>query len=190
MPQQAWSAKRERQYEHIEEVLEERGTPKKKAKEIAARTVNKERARKRRGEDGVQELDAGHLVGPPRRAFARARIARKAARRSSSTTRRSGWGSKAARGCRRSSSSGRSTAASRRRITRCPLGTVRGHEPLEARSRRLLGRRPRRRSRTSSRRTSACMSSTAPTGSRCSARMRVAGRSRSSTPRARANAER
>jgi hypothetical protein len=41
----AWSAKRERQYEHIEESLEERGTPKKKAKEIAARTVNKERAR-------------------------------------------------------------------------------------------------------------------------------------------------
>jgi hypothetical protein len=45
MPQEAWSAKRERQYEHIEEGLEERGTPKKKAKEIAARTVNKERAR-------------------------------------------------------------------------------------------------------------------------------------------------
>jgi hypothetical protein len=46
MPQQAWSNKRERQYEHIEESLEERGTPKKKAKEIAARTVNKERAQK------------------------------------------------------------------------------------------------------------------------------------------------
>jgi hypothetical protein len=44
MPQQAWSKKRERQYEHIEESLEHRGTPKKKAKEIAARTVNKERA--------------------------------------------------------------------------------------------------------------------------------------------------
>ena len=46
MPQQAWSNKRERQYEHIEESLEDRGTPKKKAKEIAARTVNKERAQK------------------------------------------------------------------------------------------------------------------------------------------------
>jgi hypothetical protein len=45
MPQQAWSAKRERQYDHIEESLEQRGTPKNKAKEIAARTVNKERAR-------------------------------------------------------------------------------------------------------------------------------------------------
>ncbi|MDX6478501.1 MAG: hypothetical protein QOG29_1088 [Gaiellaceae bacterium] len=44
MPQRAWSAKRERQYEHIEESLEDRGTPKKKAKEIAARTVNKTRA--------------------------------------------------------------------------------------------------------------------------------------------------
>jgi hypothetical protein len=45
MPQSAWSKKRERQYDHIEESLEERGTPKKRAKEIAARTVNKERAR-------------------------------------------------------------------------------------------------------------------------------------------------
>jgi 3-hydroxyisobutyrate dehydrogenase-like beta-hydroxyacid dehydrogenase len=44
MPQKAWRAKRERQYEHIEESLEERGTTKKKAKEIAARTVNKTRA--------------------------------------------------------------------------------------------------------------------------------------------------
>ena len=45
MPQRAWSKKRERQYEHIEDSLEKRGTPKRKAKEIAARTVNKERAR-------------------------------------------------------------------------------------------------------------------------------------------------
>lgn len=45
MPQQAWSAKRERQYEHIKENLEERGTREEKAQEIAARTVNKERAR-------------------------------------------------------------------------------------------------------------------------------------------------
>jgi len=45
MPQQAWSAKRERQYEHIKDGLEERGTSEDKAQEIAARTVNKERAR-------------------------------------------------------------------------------------------------------------------------------------------------
>jgi plasmid stabilization system protein ParE len=46
MPQEAWSKKRERQYEHIKEGLEDRGTGEEKAEEIAARTVNKERARK------------------------------------------------------------------------------------------------------------------------------------------------
>jgi hypothetical protein len=46
MPQQAWSAKRERQYEHIKGSLKEQGTSEDKAEEIAARTVNKERARK------------------------------------------------------------------------------------------------------------------------------------------------
>jgi plasmid stabilization system protein ParE len=45
MPQNAWSPKRERQYEHIKGSLEERGTNEDKAEEIAARTVNKERAR-------------------------------------------------------------------------------------------------------------------------------------------------
>jgi hypothetical protein len=45
MPQQAWSNKRERQYEHIKESAKERGASTKRAKEIAARTVNKERAR-------------------------------------------------------------------------------------------------------------------------------------------------
>ncbi|MFE4689661.1 plasmid stabilization protein [Streptomyces sp. NPDC056749] len=39
------SSKRERQYEHIKEGAEKRGTPTKRAEEIAARTVNKERAR-------------------------------------------------------------------------------------------------------------------------------------------------
>ncbi|MFD7324144.1 plasmid stabilization protein [Streptomyces sp. NPDC059875] len=39
------SAKRERQYEHIKESAEQRGESTKRAKEIAARTVNKERAR-------------------------------------------------------------------------------------------------------------------------------------------------
>jgi plasmid stabilization system protein ParE len=45
MPQDAWSDKRERQYEHIKGSLEDRGTSHDKAQEIAARTVNKERAR-------------------------------------------------------------------------------------------------------------------------------------------------
>jgi len=45
MPPKAWSAKRDRQYEHIKDSLEDRGTSEDKAEEIAARTVNKERAR-------------------------------------------------------------------------------------------------------------------------------------------------
>jgi hypothetical protein len=45
MPQQQWSKKRERQYEHIKDGLEERGRDEDEAEEIAARTVNKERAR-------------------------------------------------------------------------------------------------------------------------------------------------
>ncbi|OKI01098.1 plasmid stabilization protein [Streptomyces sp. CB02923] len=39
------NSKRERQYEHIKEGAEKRGTSTGRAKEIAARTVNKERAR-------------------------------------------------------------------------------------------------------------------------------------------------
>jgi hypothetical protein len=45
MPQRAWSNKRERQYEHIKESEQKQGRSTKRAKEIAARTVNKERAR-------------------------------------------------------------------------------------------------------------------------------------------------
>ncbi|MER7840820.1 plasmid stabilization protein [Streptomyces sp. NPDC096040] len=39
------SSKRERQYEHIKKSAEDRGESAKRSKEIAARTVNKERAR-------------------------------------------------------------------------------------------------------------------------------------------------
>jgi hypothetical protein len=46
MPQQAWSAKRERQYEHIKEGEKKQGRSTRRAKQIAAATVNKERARK------------------------------------------------------------------------------------------------------------------------------------------------
>ena len=45
MPRGQWSAKRERQYEHIKDGLEDRGRSEDEAEEIAARTVNKERAR-------------------------------------------------------------------------------------------------------------------------------------------------
>jgi hypothetical protein len=45
MPRGPWSRKRERQYEHIRDGLEEQGRSEDVAEEIAARTVNKERAR-------------------------------------------------------------------------------------------------------------------------------------------------
>ncbi len=43
MPQQAWTDKQERQYQHIKESELERGRSEEKAEEIAARTVNKQR---------------------------------------------------------------------------------------------------------------------------------------------------
>ncbi len=55
MPQKAWTDKRERQYEHIKESYEERGQSEDKAEEIAARTVNKERAEA--GETKAQKKD-------------------------------------------------------------------------------------------------------------------------------------
>ena len=45
MPRNRWSPKRERQYEHIKDGLLDRGESEDTAEEIAARTVNKERAR-------------------------------------------------------------------------------------------------------------------------------------------------
>ena len=46
MPTDAWSKKRERQFEHVMESERKQGRSKAVAEEIAARTVNKERARK------------------------------------------------------------------------------------------------------------------------------------------------
>jgi plasmid stabilization system protein ParE len=67
MPQKAWSPKRERQYEHIKEGLEERGTPDEKAEEIAARTVNKERARageaKEASRTSIDDISSGRRGG-------------------------------------------------------------------------------------------------------------------------------
>jgi hypothetical protein len=45
MPQEAWSKKRERQFDHIKESERRQGRTEEVAEEIAARTVNKERAR-------------------------------------------------------------------------------------------------------------------------------------------------
>jgi hypothetical protein len=67
MPQQAWSKKRERQYEHIKEGLKERGRSEDTAEEIAARTVNKERARsgeaRQRSRSSVKDISSGRRGG-------------------------------------------------------------------------------------------------------------------------------
>ena len=66
MPQ-AWSAKRERQYEHIKEGLEDRGRDEDTAEEIAARTVNKERARAGESEESsrtsTEDISSGRRGG-------------------------------------------------------------------------------------------------------------------------------
>jgi hypothetical protein len=55
VPQKAWSAKRERQYEHIKAGLKEQGRSEDTAEEIAARTVNKERARSGEAKESSRE---------------------------------------------------------------------------------------------------------------------------------------
>lgn len=47
----AWNAKRERQYEHVKEGLEDKGRSEDEAEEIAARTVNKTRAQEGESEE-------------------------------------------------------------------------------------------------------------------------------------------
>jgi hypothetical protein len=67
MPQDAWSDKRERQYEHIKEGLEDRGRSEDSAEEIAARTVNKERARageaKQASRTSTKDISSGRRGG-------------------------------------------------------------------------------------------------------------------------------
>jgi hypothetical protein len=67
MPQQAWSKKRERQYEHIKEGVLERGESEDTAEEIAARTVNKERARageaKESSRSSTDDISSGRRGG-------------------------------------------------------------------------------------------------------------------------------
>jgi plasmid stabilization system protein ParE len=67
MPESAWNPKRERQYEHIKEGLLERGIGEDKAEEIAARTVNKERARSGEAEESghtsVADISSGRRGG-------------------------------------------------------------------------------------------------------------------------------
>jgi hypothetical protein len=67
MPQRAWSNKRERQYDHIKEGLLERGEDEDTAEEIAARTVNKERARAGEAEESsrtsTEDISSGRRGG-------------------------------------------------------------------------------------------------------------------------------
>jgi hypothetical protein len=67
MPQKAWNAKRERQYEHVVESEKQQGRSTKRAKEIAARTVNKERARsgeaKESSRTSRQDISSGRRGG-------------------------------------------------------------------------------------------------------------------------------
>jgi hypothetical protein len=86
MPQQTWSSKRERQYEHIKDSAKAQGASTKRAKELAARTVNKERARS--GEARTASRSSTQDISSGRRGGLRwGRGARGARRRSSSTTR-------------------------------------------------------------------------------------------------------
>lgn len=64
-PREQWSNKAERQYEHIEESAEEHGSSRGRAKEIAARTVNKQRAR--RGTARRQSKTSTEDISAPRR---------------------------------------------------------------------------------------------------------------------------
>jgi hypothetical protein len=68
MPERAWSAKRERQYEHIKGGLKQRGDSEELAEEIAARTVNKERARhgesKTKSRSSTNDISSGRRGGP------------------------------------------------------------------------------------------------------------------------------
>jgi hypothetical protein len=67
MPQKSWSAKRERQYKHIKESQLEEGRSEDVAEEIAARTVNKERARsgeaKQASTTSTEDISSGRRGG-------------------------------------------------------------------------------------------------------------------------------
>lgn len=67
MPQDKWSDKRERQYEHIKESLTDRDHSEDEAEEIAARTVNKERARhgesKQKSRTSTDDISSGRRGG-------------------------------------------------------------------------------------------------------------------------------
>jgi hypothetical protein len=67
VPRAGWTDKRERQYEHIKEGLLDRGEDEDTAEEIAARTVNKERARhgeaKTASRTSIDDISSGRRGG-------------------------------------------------------------------------------------------------------------------------------
>jgi hypothetical protein len=67
MPRGQWSDKRERQYKHIKDSAKDRGESTDRAEEIAARTVNKERARhgesKTASRVSKKDVSSGHRGG-------------------------------------------------------------------------------------------------------------------------------
>lgn len=65
MPQSKWSAKRERQYQHVKDSVRSRGRSESRAEEIAARTVNKERAQ--HGEAKKASRTSTHDLSPSKR---------------------------------------------------------------------------------------------------------------------------
>ena len=67
MPQRTWSKKRERQYKHIKSGMRGMGRSEDDAEEIAARTVNKERARAGESEEAsptsTRDISSGRRGG-------------------------------------------------------------------------------------------------------------------------------
>jgi len=67
MPQRAWSNKRERQYEHIKSSAKKKGASTRRAKQLAAATVNKERARsgeaRRSSKSSRRDISSGRRGG-------------------------------------------------------------------------------------------------------------------------------
>jgi hypothetical protein len=67
MPRGEWTPKQERKYKHIKSSQKQRGVGERRAKEIAARTVQKERARsgqaRQRSRTSVQDISSSRRGG-------------------------------------------------------------------------------------------------------------------------------
>jgi hypothetical protein len=71
MPRAEWTDKQERKYEHIQDETRKRGASLKRAKEVAARTVNKERAQ--RGQSKTASRSSVRDISSSRRGGLRSR---------------------------------------------------------------------------------------------------------------------